>query len=165
MIKFETKLVKVRLNDEGQLHGGSFPAVEWIDGTKEWWWHGKRSHTRKAAIIYPNGSKENWFHGIRHCWFVPSVLGCYVSDLRDEEVVVTTGTKKTGYKKLKIKYPVNPLNRREEKFLFHIFGKEMTGKEWVDNTNRLNHLKKVANYRGYRYNPYSARYNRWANFG
>lgn len=30
-----------RLDADGRLHHDSLPAVEWCDGRKEWWYHGK----------------------------------------------------------------------------------------------------------------------------
>ena len=144
MIKFQTKLVTVRLNDKGQLHGNSYPAVEWCDGTKEWWHNGSRSHTRKCAILYPDKSKENWLHGLRHCYFIPSVIGCYASELRGESVSIRTGNRHDGYKDVTVKYPENPLlNNLKEKVMFHIHGNELSWSDWCYHPGRIKMLRLI----------------------
>ena len=47
-------------------HRTDGPAVEWANGTKEWYQDDLRHRIDGAAIEYANGSKEWWQHGQRH---------------------------------------------------------------------------------------------------
>jgi hypothetical protein len=58
-------------NEKGYLHREDGPAIEWNNGTKEWWINGNTHREDGPAIEYYNGhkkwrlngkdySKENW---------------------------------------------------------------------------------------------------------
>lgn len=67
-------------------HRLSGPAVEHMNGTKEWWVHGKRHRIDGPAIHYHNGRKE-WFvdgkmhrvdgpaveHSYGHLWYIDGI--------------------------------------------------------------------------------------------
>lgn len=48
----------------GKRHRIDGPAVEMLDGTKEWWIHGKLHREDGPAIEYGNGQKEWWLHDV-----------------------------------------------------------------------------------------------------
>jgi len=48
------------------LHRLDGPAVEWSDGTKEWWVDGKRHRLDGPAIEDSDGTKVWYVHGERH---------------------------------------------------------------------------------------------------
>ena len=53
-------------NDEGQLHRVDGPAIEWIDGGKEWWLNDKRHREDGPAVEWDNGSKVWYLNGKLH---------------------------------------------------------------------------------------------------
>ena len=53
-------------NKKGERHRLDGPAVEWIDGYKEWWVNGKCHRLDGPAVEYPNGEKEWFVNGKRH---------------------------------------------------------------------------------------------------
>jgi len=60
-------------NDGWQLHRLDGPAVESKNGTKEWWFNGKRHRIGGPAIEYSTGEKF-WFKlGMRHSEIGPAV--------------------------------------------------------------------------------------------
>jgi hypothetical protein len=46
--------------------GQIYPAIEYANGCKEWWIHGKRHREDSPAIEWGNGMKEWWIHGKLH---------------------------------------------------------------------------------------------------
>lgn len=50
-------------NEEGKLHRLDGPAVEWGNGTKEWYKHGKRHREGGPAVEHTDGYKEFWVDG------------------------------------------------------------------------------------------------------
>ena len=48
------------------LHREDGPAVEYVDGHKEWWINGKRHREDGPAIEYADGYKEWYLNGKRH---------------------------------------------------------------------------------------------------
>jgi hypothetical protein len=50
----------------GKLHRADGPAVEWPNGTKEWWFDGKPHRTDGPAIVLPTGYKAWYLHGKYH---------------------------------------------------------------------------------------------------
>jgi hypothetical protein len=54
--------------DEASLinHRAGGPAIEWIEGTKEWWLNGKRHRVAGPAYDHQNGYKEWWFDGEKY---------------------------------------------------------------------------------------------------
>ena len=46
----------------GKLHRENGPAVEWADGTKEWWKNGKRHREDGPAIEWADGTKSWWIN-------------------------------------------------------------------------------------------------------
>ena len=53
-------------NDAGELHREGGPAIEYVDGTKEWWKDGKRHRVDGPAIEYRDGSKRWYRDGELH---------------------------------------------------------------------------------------------------
>jgi hypothetical protein len=53
-------------NEKGQLHNDNGPAIEWNDGTREWWINGKRHREDGPADEYPNGFKFWYLNGIEY---------------------------------------------------------------------------------------------------
>ena len=51
---------------ESEKHREDGPAVEWANGSKEWWKRGKRHREDGPAIEYADGKKEWWVNGQRH---------------------------------------------------------------------------------------------------
>ena len=52
-------------NEKNYLHRLDGPAVEYANGTKEWWVEGKRHRLDGPAVEYANGSKE-WYVEDKH---------------------------------------------------------------------------------------------------
>jgi hypothetical protein len=48
------------------IHREDGPAIEFYDGTKEWWLFGKRHRENGPAVEWSNGSCEWWYHGRLH---------------------------------------------------------------------------------------------------
>ena len=59
---FGTKFWK---NKEGELHRLDEPAVEYSDGSKEWWQNGKLHRLDGPAVEFPNGNKQWYKNGRR----------------------------------------------------------------------------------------------------
>jgi hypothetical protein len=53
-------------NKLGQRHREDGPAVEFSDGTKEWWINGHCHREDGPAIQYPNGDKDWYINSERH---------------------------------------------------------------------------------------------------
>jgi len=60
------KKYKAWLDGKGIRHREDGPAVEWEDGTKEWWVKGMLHRTDGPAIEFPNGDAEWWVNGRLH---------------------------------------------------------------------------------------------------
>jgi hypothetical protein len=58
-----TEIERVELNNRiehrlnGKLHRTDGPAIEWANGTKEWWLNGKRHRIDGPAVEYADGTK------------------------------------------------------------------------------------------------------------
>ena len=58
----------IEINDDGDIfhmsgflfHREDGPAIEWADGTKEWWVNGKRHREDGPAVILSNGINFWW---------------------------------------------------------------------------------------------------------
>ncbi len=50
----------VYYNEKDQLHRLDGPAIEWNDGSKEWWINNERHREDGPAVEYTGGYKE-WF--------------------------------------------------------------------------------------------------------
>ena len=50
-------------NEKAQLHREGEPAIEWGDGSKEWFINGKRHRKNGPAVKYTDGYKEWWENG------------------------------------------------------------------------------------------------------
>ena len=48
------------------IHRLGGPAIEHLDGSKEWWVNGVRHRKNGPAIIFKDGSREWWYDGRRH---------------------------------------------------------------------------------------------------
>ena len=53
-------------NDKDEYHRLDGPAFEYADGSKEWFFNGKRHRLDGPAFEYADGSKEWFFNGKRH---------------------------------------------------------------------------------------------------
>jgi hypothetical protein len=51
---------KFWLNKQKKLHRIDGPAIEWFNGTKQWYENGERHRLDGPAILHKNGSKS-WF--------------------------------------------------------------------------------------------------------
>jgi hypothetical protein len=50
----------------GRFHRENSPAVEWNNGSKEWWLNGLRHREDGPAIEYYNGSESWWINSIKY---------------------------------------------------------------------------------------------------
>lgn len=76
-----------RLN--GKLHRDDGPAVETLNGRKEWWKHGKRHRLEAAAVMQGTFSSQWWIDGIRysaseHFMLMPEHLQKLEMGLKDD---------------------------------------------------------------------------------
>jgi len=55
-------MAKEYRNEDGRLHRLDGPAIEWADGSKEYWVNGKR-HRLDGPAMECKGSKEYWVDG------------------------------------------------------------------------------------------------------
>ena len=53
-------------NSDGQLHRVDGPAIEWEDGSHEWYLHGRLHRVDGPAIERSNSSREWWLNGELH---------------------------------------------------------------------------------------------------
>jgi hypothetical protein len=53
-------------NEQGQLHRTDGPAIEYKDGTKEWFINGKRHREDGPAVEYYTGTKFWYLNGKRY---------------------------------------------------------------------------------------------------
>ncbi len=53
-------------NEQGLLHRTDGPAIEWNDGTKEWYINGQRHRTDRPAIEWSIGTRSWWINGKFH---------------------------------------------------------------------------------------------------
>ena len=54
------------LNKEGKLHRVEGPAIEWIEGSRQWYLNGELHRVDGPAIEWASGRKEWWLNGIIH---------------------------------------------------------------------------------------------------
>ena len=54
------------IRDRDQLHREDGPAIEWSDGSKEWYLKGQRHRENGPAVEWSDGTKEWWVKGQRH---------------------------------------------------------------------------------------------------
>lgn len=48
---------------KGDIHRTDGPAVEWADGDREWYLHGKRHREDGSAVVWSKKRKEWWLDG------------------------------------------------------------------------------------------------------
>ena len=53
-------------NSKNELHRLDGPAIEWVDGSKEWWYNGNLHRLEGPAAEYKNGQKEWYIGGIKY---------------------------------------------------------------------------------------------------
>ena len=53
-------------NEQGELHREDGPAVEYLNGTKEWYLNGKLHREDGPAFEWADGTKEWWLNGLLH---------------------------------------------------------------------------------------------------
>jgi len=63
----------ILINGRKIFHGEDNPAIEWKDGTEEWYYYGKRHRDNGPAIIKANGTKEWYYYGKLHCLDGPAI--------------------------------------------------------------------------------------------
>lgn len=64
-----------RSRESGQLHRpGGLPAIEWRNGTKEWYEHGERHRADGPAHLLSDGGAEWWQNGSKHRADGPAVI-------------------------------------------------------------------------------------------
>jgi len=51
---------------DGKLHRLDGPAIEWKNGTKEWWVNGKLHRIGAPALEWDDGTRQWWFNGKLH---------------------------------------------------------------------------------------------------
>ena len=56
-----------------QLHRKTGPAVEYTNGRRDWFLHGRRHRVNGPAIQWPSGSQEWYFNGLLHCEYGPAL--------------------------------------------------------------------------------------------
>ena len=61
-------------NSAGQLHRESEPAIEYVDGHKEWWQNGQLHRTDGPAVEWWDGDKRWYQNGQRHRIDGPAVM-------------------------------------------------------------------------------------------
>ena len=144
------------MNDEGKLHGWGYPAVEWHNGTKEWWREGVRSRNKGPAIYFEDGSMEYWDKGVRHNLLHPSAIKRkgFNSTLTGETVEVTVGKVVTS-----IEYPEHILANRDREVVFYHHGKELKKWDWEITSERRRLVRIIDGVSRRRGNNYS-KYNR-----
>lgn len=65
----------IQIEDElGVPHNEHGPAIEWIDGTREWRIHGELHCEDGPAYESPNGKIEYWENGLRHKKDGPAII-------------------------------------------------------------------------------------------
>ena len=62
-IEVDTRGTRWYYNRANQLHRIGGPAVEYHNGSKEWWQHGQVHRIDGPAIEYKSGQKEWWLNG------------------------------------------------------------------------------------------------------
>lgn len=50
------------------------PAIEYPNGTKEWYFYGQLHRIKNPAVIHSNGDQEWWYMGLRHKADGPAVI-------------------------------------------------------------------------------------------
>ncbi len=73
-IVIEASGTKYYLDDQNQRHREDGPAVEWPDGSKYWYIHGKEHREDGPAIEYYDGAKEWYINGERHRLDGPAII-------------------------------------------------------------------------------------------
>jgi hypothetical protein len=58
----------------GKLHREDGPAVEWVNGTREWWRNGLRHREGGPAVRLSDGSREWWQNGNLHREDGPAIM-------------------------------------------------------------------------------------------
>ena len=61
-------------NAQGQLHRLDGPAVEWRNGSKEWWVDGFRHRSDGPSLVYNDGHMEWHLRGMRHREDGPAII-------------------------------------------------------------------------------------------
>ena len=88
----------------GKLHRTDGPAVEYADGSKEWWLDGKKNRLDGPAIDHANGRKEWWIAGQR---LLEEQFDTFCRKIEIKE-------KKALHKKLKTKLPPKHITKRKK---------------------------------------------------
>jgi hypothetical protein len=48
-------------NENGELHRVDGPAIEWANGSREWWVEGKLHRTDGPAVVYITHGSRAWY--------------------------------------------------------------------------------------------------------
>jgi hypothetical protein len=65
---------KLWRNKSGKFHRLDGPAIEYTDGTKEWWQNGKRHRLDGPAVITESGYKQWYYRGLLHREDGPAII-------------------------------------------------------------------------------------------
>jgi len=65
IVKVDTERTRWWYNENNLLHRTDGPAVEYADGTKLWYLHGKRHRTDGPAVEFANGTRYWYLHGVK----------------------------------------------------------------------------------------------------
>lgn len=66
MLEVDKNKNRIWKNEKGNFHREDGPAVEKVNGYKEWRMYGKRHRTDGPAVEMSNGSKQWWINGKLH---------------------------------------------------------------------------------------------------
>ena len=73
-VEIDSSKTKRWKNKKELLHRLDGPAVECIDGNKEWWQNGERHREDGPAVEFNDGYKEWWFEGRIHREDGPAIV-------------------------------------------------------------------------------------------
>jgi hypothetical protein len=73
-ITIDSSKTKRWRNKKGKLHRLDGPAVEWRNGSKEWWVDGFRHRSDGPSIVYTDGHMEWHVIGMRHREDGPAII-------------------------------------------------------------------------------------------
>lgn len=68
-----TRIWYLQSKNKVHYHRLSGPAIEHMNGTKEWWVNGKRHRENNPAIVYKDGLKVWYNNGLKHRLDGPAV--------------------------------------------------------------------------------------------
>jgi len=76
----ENSIARIWHNSDGERHRTDGPAIEHINGTKEWWFNGVRHRVEGPAIEDPKGFRGYYFHGVKVKHSLNDQTNYYIND-------------------------------------------------------------------------------------